>query len=103
MAKRKRSISWVIFWHGNALRLHGQAGAGFDIDIIDDDGNRMPDDEVGHIAIRTEGSWPPGLFDGYYTGGAPDTESFAMAGIIQAIPQDGMRMAISGSKAAPMT
>lgn len=54
----------------------GKPVPGFDIDIIDDDGRRMPDNDVGHIAIRTEGSWPPGLFDGYYTGGAPDTGSF---------------------------
>lgn len=55
----------------------GKPVPGFDIDIIDDDGNRQPDGEVGHIAIRTDdGGWPPGLFDGYYTGGEPDTGSF---------------------------
>ncbi|WP_339717481.1 AMP-binding protein [uncultured Sneathiella sp.] len=55
----------------------GKPVPGFDIDIIDDDGNRQPDNEVGHIAIRTDGdSWPPGLFDGYYTGGEPDREAF---------------------------
>ncbi len=51
---------------------------GFDIDIVDDDGNRLPAGEVGHIAVATTGAdWPPGLFRGYFTsGGALDTAAF---------------------------
>ncbi|MCR9214271.1 MAG: AMP-binding protein [Proteobacteria bacterium] len=49
---------------------------GFDVDIVDDDGNRLPDEEVGHIAVATTGDWPKGLFNGYYTGAEPDTDSF---------------------------
>jgi len=50
---------------------------GFDIDIIDDNGKRLPDGEVGHIAVNTENEWPAGLFDGYYTGSDPDKSSFS--------------------------
>lgn len=47
----------------------GQPVPGFDIDVVDDDGQRLPAGDVGHIAVRTdgEGGWPPGLFDGYLT------------------------------------
>jgi len=55
----------------------GKPVPGFDVDIVDDDGNRLPDNEVGHIAVNTSGTWPPGLFDGYYTGAAPDKGSFS--------------------------
>jgi acetyl-CoA synthetase len=54
----------------------GKPVPGFDVDIVDDDGNRLPENEVGHIAVNTSGAWPPGLFDGYYTGEAPDKGSF---------------------------
>ena len=43
----------------------GKPVPGFDIDVVDDDGKRLAAEEVGHIAVRTEGEWPPGLFDGY--------------------------------------
>jgi acetyl-CoA synthetase len=39
---------------------------GLDVDIVDDAGKRLPDGEVGHIAIRLTEPWPPGLFHGYY-------------------------------------
>ncbi|TNE33474.1 MAG: acyl-CoA synthetase [Alphaproteobacteria bacterium] len=54
----------------------GKTVPGFNVDIVDDDGNRMPDDEVGHIAVNTEGSWPPGLFKGYLTEAELDTAAF---------------------------
>lgn len=56
----------------------GQPVPGFDIDVIDDAGARLPADEVGHIAIRTEGdAWPPGLFDGYLKAdGGIDRDAF---------------------------
>lgn len=44
----------------------GKPVPGIDVDVIDDDGNRLADDEVGHIAIRITDPWPAGLFDGYY-------------------------------------
>ena len=44
----------------------GKPVPGFDIDVVDDEGRRLGPDEIGHIAVRTDGgSPPPGLFDGY--------------------------------------
>jgi acetyl-CoA synthetase len=54
----------------------GKPVPGFDIDVIDDDGIILPDNEVGHIAIRTEENWPAGLFHGYLKDGALNTEPF---------------------------
>ncbi|MEQ5828890.1 AMP-binding protein [Sulfitobacter sp. NFXS29] len=54
----------------------GKPVPGFDVDIVDDAGHVLPDDEVGHIAIRTSGEWPAGLFHGYLADGALITDSF---------------------------
>ena len=58
----------------------GKPVPGFDIDVVDDDGMRLPAEEVGHIAVCTEtsdGRWPPGLFDGYLkAGGGVDRATF---------------------------
>lgn len=55
----------------------GKPVPGFDVNVIDDDGNVVDDDVIGHIAVRTEGGWPPGLFHGYYTqGGELNTKAF---------------------------
>ena len=49
---------------------------GFDVDIVDDHGKRLPDGETGHIAIRLTDPWPAGLFHGYATGDGVDTRAF---------------------------
>ena len=49
---------------------------GFEIAIIDDDGAELPNGEIGHIAMRLTDPYPPGLFHGYFTGGAPDRRPF---------------------------
>tara|TARA_B100000768_G_scaffold29631_1_gene28048 strand:+ start:7193 stop:8848 length:1656 start_codon:yes stop_codon:yes gene_type:complete len=54
----------------------GKPVPGFDINVIDDNGNILNDDEVGHIAIRTEDKWPPGLFHGYLQDNLLVTDSF---------------------------
>lgn len=54
----------------------GKPVPGFDVDIVDDDGTVLPDGEVGHIAIRTSGDWPAGLFHGYLRDGAFVTDAF---------------------------
>lgn len=54
----------------------GRPVPGFDVDVVDDDGNRLPVGEIGHIAMRTAEEWPAGLFHGYHTGGDLDTASF---------------------------
>ena len=46
----------------------GKPVPGFDVDVIDDNGNRLPPDEIGHIAVKMTEPWPPGLFHGYFTG-----------------------------------
>ena len=38
----------------------------FDVDLVDPDGDPVPDGEVGEIVIRTDRRVPPGLFLGYY-------------------------------------
>jgi len=54
----------------------GKPVPGFDVDIVDDAGVVLPDGDVGHIAIRTEGKWPNGLFHGYLKDGALITDPF---------------------------
>ena len=38
----------------------------YDIDLVDADGNSVPDGEVGEIVVRTDKTVPCGLFSGYY-------------------------------------
>ena len=44
----------------------GKPVPGFDVGVVDDQGAVVADDEIGHIAIRTNTPWPPGLFAGYW-------------------------------------
>ena len=44
----------------------GKPIPGYDIDIVDPDGNTVPDGEPGEIVIRTDKRVPCGLFKGYY-------------------------------------
>ena len=44
----------------------GKPVPGFDVDVVDNDGDRCGDDEVGHIALRVTDPRPPGLFRGYF-------------------------------------
>lgn len=46
----------------------GKPTPGFDVQVVDDDGNLVAVDEIGHIALRLTDPAPPGLFDGYYDG-----------------------------------
>ncbi len=46
----------------------GKPVPGFDVDVVDDDGNTVPNDEIGHICVRLTNPPPMGLFDGYYDG-----------------------------------
>lgn len=54
----------------------GKPVPGFDVNIVGDSGNVLPDNEVGHIAIRTSGERPAGLFHGYLRDGTLITDSF---------------------------
>ena len=54
----------------------GKPVPGFDIDVVNDEGKRLGPGEIGHIAVRADGTIrPPGLFDGYI--GAPETNATA--------------------------
>ncbi|MBL6931451.1 MAG: AMP-binding protein [Rhodospirillales bacterium] len=44
----------------------GRPVPGVDVNIVDDEGNVVADDEVGHIAVRITDPYPPGLFRGYF-------------------------------------
>ncbi len=54
----------------------GRPVPGLDVDVIDDDGNIVGDDDVGHIAVRITDPYPPGLFDGYFRDPASTEQSF---------------------------
>lgn len=54
----------------------GKPVPSYDVNIVDDNGNVMPDGEVGHIAINTNDCWPAGLFHGYLKDGVLITSSF---------------------------
>lgn len=44
----------------------GKPSPGYDIDLVDDDGNSVDPGTVGEIVIRTQKSIPCGIFMGYY-------------------------------------
>jgi acetyl-CoA synthetase len=54
----------------------GKPVPGYDVNVIDDTGNVLPEGEVGHIAVHTEGTWPAGLFHGYLQDGELITTAF---------------------------
>jgi len=54
----------------------GKPVPGMDVAIIDDDGNVLADNEVGHIAIRLTDPPAPGLFSGYFEDDEANAKSF---------------------------
>ncbi len=55
----------------------GKPVPGITVEIIDDDGNIVADDDVGHIGVKvTKAPYPPGLFHGYYKDDAATAKSF---------------------------
>ena len=53
---------------GNSHKLGsmGKPTPAFDVDILDPDGNPVPDGETGEIVVKTSDKVPCGLFAGYY-------------------------------------
>ncbi|MEM6533463.1 MAG: AMP-binding protein [Myxococcota bacterium] len=43
----------------------GKPTPGLEVDVVDEGGKVTDIDTIGHIAVRTNGEWPPGLFRGY--------------------------------------
>lgn len=54
----------------------GKPCPGLVVDVVDDDGSIVPDEEVGHIAVKITDPYPPGLFRGYYRDEAITAQSF---------------------------
>ncbi|MCP4186767.1 MAG: AMP-binding protein [Gammaproteobacteria bacterium] len=54
----------------------GKPVPGIDVNIIDDDGNILGDNEIGHIAVKVTDPYPPGLFDGYFRDEEATARSF---------------------------
>lgn len=54
----------------------GKPVPGFDVDIIDDNGQRLADGEIGHIGVRITDDYPRGLFRGYSVPDGIDQSSF---------------------------
>ena len=51
---------------GHKLGSMGKPTPLYDVDILDPDGNPVPDGETGEIVVKTSDKVPCGLFDGYY-------------------------------------
>ena len=54
----------------------GKPVPGYDVDVVDEKGNRLPNGEVGHLAIRITDPYPRGLFRGYLVDGGLDVSAF---------------------------
>jgi acyl-coenzyme A synthetase/AMP-(fatty) acid ligase len=54
----------------------GKPVPGWDVEVVDDDGNRADDDVVGNIVVRVGERRPIGLFDEYYRDAAANAASF---------------------------
>ena len=72
------TINIVANFPGMEIRAGsmGKPVPGITVDVIDDDGNIVADDEVGHIAVKVTDPWPPGLFHGYFRDDAVTVEAF---------------------------
>jgi acetyl-CoA synthetase len=72
------TINIVANFPGQEVRFGsmGKPVPGFDVDIVDDAGNRMADGEIGNIAVRITDPYPNGLFRGYIVDDGLDTKSF---------------------------
>ncbi len=46
----------------------GKASPMYDLDVVDEEGNPVPNGEVGELVVRTRGSKQLGMFVGYYEG-----------------------------------
>ncbi|MFP6749226.1 MAG: AMP-binding protein [Alphaproteobacteria bacterium] len=54
----------------------GKPVPGIEIGIIDESGNIVDDDTVGHIAVKITDPYPPGLFHGYFQDDEATAKSF---------------------------
>ena len=54
----------------------GKPCPGLTVDVIDDEGNIVDDNDVGHIGVKISDPYPPGLFRGYYRNDQETAKSF---------------------------
>ena len=54
----------------------GKPCPGLIVDIIDDNGTVLADNEIGHIGVKITDPYPPGLFTGYYKDDAKTAQVF---------------------------
>jgi acetyl-CoA synthetase len=54
----------------------GKPVPGWDVDVVDDDGDRVADDTVGNIAVRVGEGRPIGLFEEYHQDARANEQSF---------------------------
>ncbi len=72
------TINIVANFPGQELRpgSMGRPVPGLTVEIIDESGNVLDDNEVGHIAVKLNEPHPPGLFTGYYNDPEANKECF---------------------------
>ena len=72
------TINIVANFPGMNIRLGsmGKPCPGLIVDIIDDNGKVLADNEIGHIGVKITDPYPPGLFTGYYKDGAKTAQVF---------------------------
>ncbi len=54
----------------------GKPCPGLTVDVINDEGNIVDDDDIGHIGVKITDPYPPGLFRGYYRDEQETAKSF---------------------------
>ena len=83
---------------GNSHKLGsmGKPTPAYDVDILDPDGNPVPDGETGEIVVKTSDKVPCGLFAGYYKNQEKPTRYGTTATTTRAIPRGVMRTAFTG-------
>jgi len=98
-----KTINIVANFPGKEIRSGsmGKLCSGLIVDIIDDDGLILGENDVGHIEIKITEPYPPRLFKRYHKDEVSTTKSFR--NIIQGIRQRVMPMGIFGLLIVLMT
>lgn len=62
------TVNTIANWAAFDIRpgSMGKPVPGFTVDIVDDEGERLPAGEPGHIAIKVKPDYPVGMFHGYF-------------------------------------
>jgi len=73
------TVNIVANYKGMEIRpgSMGKPVPGLTVDVVDDDGNIVADDTVGHIAVKMTEQYPYGLFKGYFKDEAANAKCFS--------------------------